>query len=252
MITIKNKAIANIKSLIVEAEANKDKPLPTVIFYHGFQSAKENNLTLAFLLAEQNYRIILPDALYHGERSKNLTSEELSLAFWEIILANINELEEIKNELKSRNLILDNRIGVSGTSMGGVTAASLLKQYDWIKTGAVLMGSPNLVDFGEKLINDFNKTAKKEIGVNEKEDVLNQLKPFDLSKDIEALQNRPLLFWHGVKDNVVPMQHSEAFVTKLRGSSYTGEVKMLKEAERGHHLSRYSILETVKWFVDHL
>lgn len=252
MITIENKVIANIESLIIEAEENKEIPLPTIVFYHGFQSAKENNLTLAFLLAKENYRVILPDALYHGERSKNLTSEELSLAFWEIILANINELEDIKNELKSQDLILDNRIGVSGTSMGGVTAASLLKQYEWIKTGAVLMGSPNLVDFGEILINDYNRTAKKEISLNEKEDVLNQLKPFDLSKDIATLNNRPLLFWHGVKDNVVPMQHSEEFVTKLRGSSYTGEVKMLKEAERGHHLSRYSILETVKWFVNHL
>ncbi|HLR60126.1 MAG TPA: prolyl oligopeptidase family serine peptidase [Pseudogracilibacillus sp.] len=252
MITIENKEIANIKSLIIEADKNKGKPLPTVIFYHGFQSAKENNLTLAFLLAKENYRIILPDALYHGERSENLTSDELSLAFWEIISANITELEEIKKELYNKSLILDNRIGVSGTSMGGVTSASLIKQYDWIKTGAILMGSPNLVDFGEELITEYNKTSKNEISVSEKEKVLNELKPFDLSKDIKAVNNRPLLFWHGVKDNVVPIEHSEKFVAKLKESSYTSEVKMLKEAERGHHLSRYSILETVKWFVKHL
>src|SRR5699024_10372573 len=155
MITIENKIIANIKSLVIETKENKNKPLPTVIFYHGFESAKENNLTFAYLLAKEQYRVILPDSLYHGERSKNLTNEEL---------------------------ILDNRIGVSGTSMGGITTASLLKQYDWIKTGVVLMGSPNLVDFGNLLIKDFNKTAKNQISLNEKEKVLNQLKPFDLSK----------------------------------------------------------------------
>src|SRR5699024_3488774 len=104
MITIENKEIANIKSLIIEADKNKGKPLPTVIFYHGFQSAKENNLTLAFLLAKENYRIILPDALYHGERSENLTSDELSLAFWEIISANITEIDRKSTRLKSSHV----------------------------------------------------------------------------------------------------------------------------------------------------
>src|SRR5699024_6759860 len=155
MITIENKIIANIKSLVIETKENKNKPLPTVIFYHGFESAKENNLTFAYLLAKEQYRVILPYSIYYGERSKNLT---------------------IKNELTHDGLILDNRIGVSGTSMGGITTASLLKQYDWIKTGVVLMGSPNLVDFGNLLIKDFNKTAKNQISLNEKEKVLNQLK----------------------------------------------------------------------------
>src|SRR5699024_84106 len=182
MITIDNKIIANIKSLVIEKKENKNKPLPTVIFYHGFESAKENNLTFSYLLSKKQYQVILQYSLYYNEKNKNLTNEELSHSIWEVILANITELEDIKNELTHDGLILDNRIGVSGTSMCGITTASLLKQYDWIKTGVVLMGSPNLVDFGNLLIKDFNKTAKNQISLNEKEKVLNQLKPFDLSK----------------------------------------------------------------------
>src|SRR5699024_4692704 len=82
------------------------------------------------------------------------------------------------------------------------------------------------------LIKNFNKTAKNQISLNEKEKTLNQLKPFDLSKDMASLNNRPILFWHGAKDNVVPMSHSEEFVTKLKNSTYTGEVEMLKELNR--------------------
>src|SRR5699024_2733353 len=122
----------------------------------------------------------------------------------------------------------------------------------WIKTGVVLMGSTNLVDFGNLLIKNFNKTAKNQISLNEKEKTLNQLKPFDLSKDMASLNNRPILFSHGAKDNVVPMSHSEEFVTKLTNSTYHGEVEMLTELNRDHHYSRYSILEAVKWFVKHL
>src|SRR5699024_12731847 len=102
------------------------------------------------------------------------------------------ELEAIKNEVNHDRLMLDNRIVVSGTSMGGITTASLLKQDDWINTGLVLMGSPNLVDFCNLLNKDFNKTAKNQISLNEKEKVLNQLKPFDLSKDMASLNNRPI------------------------------------------------------------
>src|SRR5690625_6288257 len=99
MITIENKIIANIKSLVIETKENKNKPLPTVIFYHGFESAKENNLTFAYLLAKEQYRVILPDSLYHGVRSKNLTNEELSIVFWVVIFANINEIIDIINKL---------------------------------------------------------------------------------------------------------------------------------------------------------
>src|SRR5690625_5216368 len=103
MITIENKIIANIKSLVIETKENKNKSLPTVIFYHGFESAKENNLTFAYLLAKEQYRVILPDSLYHGERSKNLTNDELSLAFWEVILAYITEIEDIQYVYTNEN-----------------------------------------------------------------------------------------------------------------------------------------------------
>src|SRR5699024_1756407 len=171
---------------------------------------------------------------------------------WETILANIDELKKIKAALEKDNLILNNRIGVAGTSMGGVTTTALLKEYKWIKTGVVLMGSPELTNFGSQLIDSFNKTSEEKISEEEETEVLNQLIPFDLSKNIKSLNNRPLMFWHGELDDIVPINQSESFVELLKKSSYSGEVKMLKEKNRGHHLSRYSILETVRWFVKHL
>src|SRR5690625_7518133 len=105
------------------------------------------------------------------------------------------------------------------------------------------MGSPNLVDFGNLIIKDFNKTAKNQISLNEKEKVLNQLKPFDLSKDMASLNNRPILFWHGAKDDVVPITNFEEFVDKLNNNNYNGEVVMLKDINIDHYRSRYYILK---------
>src|SRR5699024_1625992 len=109
---------------------------------------------------------------------------------------------------------------------------SLFIKYYWIKIGVVFMGSSNLVNFGNLLIKDFNKTAKNQISLNEKEKVLNQLKPFDLSKDMASLNNRLILFWHGAKDDVVPITHSEEFVANLKNSTYTGEIEMLKDLNK--------------------
>ena len=40
----------------------------TVFFLHGHLSAKEHNLHYAYQLVKQGIRVILPDAIYHGER----------------------------------------------------------------------------------------------------------------------------------------------------------------------------------------
>src|SRR5699024_2988148 len=105
---------------------------------HGFTSAKEHNLPFAYLLATKGYRVILPDSKHHGEREGNITVEKRELSFWNIVLQNINDLNTLKNALDEMDLILNNRIGIAGTSMGGITAASALTQYDWIQSSAVL------------------------------------------------------------------------------------------------------------------
>src|SRR5699024_2084919 len=47
------------------------------------------------------------------------------------------------------------RIGVSGLSMGGITTNAALTQYDWIKSAAVLMGTPSPIAFTEWLLKNY-------------------------------------------------------------------------------------------------
>ena len=59
-----------------------DEQTPVVIFLHGFLSAKEHNLHYAYQFVQQGIRVILPDALLHGERSNQLTEDQMNFNFW--------------------------------------------------------------------------------------------------------------------------------------------------------------------------
>lgn len=253
MISVFRKNIQSVPCLIVVDHVREHEALPIVMYYHGFTSAKEDNLPFAYLLAEKGYRIILPDSMYHGDREIDISATKKQISFWDIIMQNVIELGDIKNDLEEEGLILDNRFGVAGTSMGGITTAAALTQFPWINVAAVLMGSPKITTYAKTLVNSIQKEGDLPITDNMIDQLYEQLKHYDLSKHIETLQERPLLFWHGENDAVVPFDHSYTFYEDAK-SFYSKQenLQFLKESNRGHKVSRYGMLETVKWFTKHL
>lgn len=250
MIGIYNENINEIPSLIIVEESKKEEALPLFIYSHGFTSAKEHNLPIAYLLAESGYRVILPDSIYHGEREiENMSTKEKSFKFWNIVLKNIEELAVIKEYFAERNLILGDRIGLAGTSMGGITTAAALTTYDWIQVSAVLMGTPKMVQFSKELIASIEKSGSLPISEDELEVLYETLSHYDLSKQPEKLNDRPLLFWHGENDQLVPYYHSHEFYQEVNPLyENQSNIKFISEANQDHKVSRYAILETVNWF----
>src|SRR5699024_9490991 len=235
---------------------NHDKELealPTVIYSHGFTSAKEHNLPLAYLLAEKGFRVILPDSKYHGEREQAPSDLKRQLSFWDIVMQNVKELQIIKDKLDEEGLIMEQKIGLAGTSMGGITTSAALTKYSWINTAAILMGTPKLTDYANLLVENLVKTEKLPIPEKEIERLKNQIKTYDLSLQMEKLMQRPLMFWHGEKDSVVPFDLSYTFFKEVKKQYKNRDnIKFIKEKDRDHKVSRFAIIETVNWFESHL
>ncbi|WP_067730689.1 esterase [Oceanobacillus damuensis] len=253
MIGIYKENIESIPSLIIVHSDKKEEALPTVTYYHGFTSAKEHNLPLAYLLAEKGYRVILPDSMYHGEREPNVPALKKQISFWEIVMRNVQELQTIKNFLDKQQLLLDNRFGVAGTSMGGITTSAALTQYPWIKTAAILMGSPKITTFAKTLVESFKKMGDLPVTDEMIESMYKRLEKMDLSLQPEKLNDRPLLFWHGENDSVVPFDHSFTFFDETVQLYKNKEhIHFIKEPNTDHKVTRHAILETVKWFEKHL
>lgn len=254
MININHGFTNNIPYLHVVHRDLKDDKLPVVLFIHGFTSAKEHNLHYAYYLAARGFRVILPEAPLHGERFANVTDAELDLSFWEVVLSTIQELEHFVTNFSQKGLIDNERIGVAGTSMGGIVTLGALTQYNWIKVAVSLMGSPTYVSLAKSQIKAIEKKGQDlSITQEEVEQLYTNLEKFDLSKRIESLQNRPLLFWHSETDDVVPFEPTYKFFIKAK-AYYTDskKIKFIHDETSGHKVSRKGVLETVRWFESYL
>jgi fermentation-respiration switch protein FrsA (DUF1100 family) len=82
VIIVEKSLLKNNPHLHIVNKSEQQRKLPFIIFNHGFTSAKEHNLHYAYLLAEKGFRVILPEAIYHGERGQGLTEKNLYSHFW--------------------------------------------------------------------------------------------------------------------------------------------------------------------------
>lgn len=254
MIEIHKETVGEIPLLHVVKSVHKNEKMPFIIFVHGFTSAKEHNLHYAYLLAEKGFRVILPDADLHGEREREVTREERMMEFWNIVIKTINELELLKNAFAEKELIQLDKIGIVGTSMGGMITLGSLTQYSWIKVAVSLMGTPSFEQFARQLI---AKVRQEGIEIpysdDELEHYFTQLRNYDLSQKPDLLNERPLLFWHGKQDPVVPFQPTYKFYKQLTSNEkYKDVVEFIADPMAGHKVTRQGLLKTVEWFERHL
>src|SRR5690625_750764 len=253
MIQITKEFIRDIPILNVCETQKNEQALPTVVYYHGFNGEKESSLTIAYKIAENGYRVILPDSHLHGERQKNILATELDLSFWDIVIQNIKELAHVKEFLTEKNLSVPERIGIGGTSMGGITTYGALKAYDWIKVAVSLMGTPKMTAYTNLLIDEFNASNEQKVTDSESREAIEKLAKFDLSLHPAKLNERPLLIWHGREDGIVPSEHDQSFYEEVKSHYKNQEhIQFIHEKGRSHHISRLSIAETARWFCKYL
>ena len=70
MISIEERQFGAVSTLIVTPSGQEQILLPTVFVYHGWTHRKESELMLANFLAKAGFRVVLPDAKYHGKTSR--------------------------------------------------------------------------------------------------------------------------------------------------------------------------------------
>ncbi|GEK33656.1 prolyl oligopeptidase family serine peptidase [Kurthia sibirica] len=252
---INHETWGNIPLLHLYNEETANENTPIVIFLHGFESAKEHNLHYAYNYVTSGMRVIMPDAILHGERAEDLDAIQLSMRFWEIVLTNIEELNYIKQQLVDKGLYTHGKIGVSGTSMGAITTLGCLTVYPWIDAAAVMMGTPNYVELAKNQLQQVADLGLK-LPMNEAEleKMYETLDFFDISKKPELLANRPVFFWHGKKDHTVPYEPAHRFY-KNSMEQYAANPQRwqhMTSKSAGHQVNRTGMLANVQWFADYL
>lgn len=208
-ISQRKRMIGDIPILEIAPEETRNESLPLIVYYHGWQSSKELTLTQGKYLAKLNCRVILPDAMNHGER-KHPISKIPSKTFWESIHSNVLEFGYIVYYFKERHLIKDDKIGIGGVSMGGITTCALLTHHPEINVAACVMGSPQLEKYRERIAGHASQLDL--YFPNDYKELWSWIPKYDLSQQPDLINGRPFLIWHGIHDNVIPYDHAKEFV----------------------------------------
>ena len=225
-ISIRHRYIAKIPALEVTTEEQKNEALPLIVYYHGWQSAKARKL------AHEGFRVILPDAMNHGERKTGPISTIPSITFWSSIQYNLIEFPVIIHHFHKLALIKENWIGVGGVSMGGITTSALITQHPEIEAAACLMGTPYPARYIQRVIQrakEFAIFVPKDLPL-----LLSWVHQYDLSQTPERLQERPMLFWHGTEDEKIPYEDMADFEQLVSGKTYARNTQFITEVGERH------------------
>lgn len=223
----------------------REQPLPTLFFFHGYLSSKEVYSYFGYALAAAGFRVILPDALMHGARYDGDDAHRLR-HFWDILQSNIQELPDYVDAYRQRGLIADERIGVCGASLGGMSALGCMARYPWISSVAAFMGSGYFSTLSQTL---YPPVVAAEEGA---EQVLRKLSAtlaeYDVSSRLETLAGRPLLLWHGDADDVVPAAESARLSQTLKARHLDSNLTYLTEAGVKHRITPSALQAGVDFF----
>lgn len=241
MISLKTIEINGLPVLEVFPSDKEFDTLPTVVFYHGWTSQKESAMINGYELAKRGFRALLPESYLHGERKSDSTAVQNNIDFWDVVIHNLREVSPLIEAYQAKGLVDENRIGIAGLSMGGITTSAALTQYPWIKAAAVLMGSPSPILFSKWLLD--SKWAK-ETTVDLSEEKINEitapLESISLNAKPEKIAEKPLYFWHGTEDDLVPYALTKSFYDKIKHEEYAKNV-YLQTTVGGTHKVPYTV-----------
>lgn len=252
MIRVKQLTIDTIPLVELVLEEKDTEVLPTVVFYHGWTSTKESVLVNGYELAKRGIRAILPEAYLHGERDETGKALEDQTVFWRVVSQNITELPSIYNWYVQQGRTDPSRFGVSGLSMGGITTCALLTQFDFIHSAVVLMGSPSPVLFTNWLLQSKwveGKPTTEDISTTEAfQEQLQRLHPIALNERPEKIAGRPVHFWHGTDDELVPFYLTEEFIETISSQTYAQNVSFSVGHGLGHKVPYRVSVEMADYF----
>lgn len=225
------------------------QPLPTVVLFHGYTSSKELNTFLAYMLARRGCRVVLPEADLHGERYDGDEDRRLR-RFWDILGTSIDELPACCEHYRSRGLVDGGRIGVAGTSMGGFAALGCMVRYPWIRATAAYMASGYFLELSRTLYPPLGSYGPANAAEHARR--MRRLAGDEVAGRLERIADRPLLLWHGQRDDIVPYGESERLREELAERGLDKRLEFIGDPRGVHKLSMAASVAGVEFFARHL
>ena len=190
-----------------------------VVFFHGWNSCKEEVEQYIRWLGRAGFVAVAPDMLYHGQRRAPdfrdlFTPESFAASMFRVVRTGVSELSSIIDLVEGGGLarlpgiggdsnqaleIDCARLGVAGISMGGHTAFMAAVFDDRVRAAAPLIGNPDWL----------TDTAPIAALPKPESEVLAEMEACDPLSHYQRFFDRALLIQNGGDDNIVPPAGSQ-------------------------------------------
>jgi dipeptidyl aminopeptidase/acylaminoacyl peptidase len=218
------------------------EPVGTVVLYHGWGSTMDSYKFFASLISNWQYRVIIPELPWHGERGSLNYFDETTLQahFWSVVFQGVQEAEEIISELSQNT---DSTITIIGHSMGGFVTAGAIAKHQKVHSAVVINGSCAWVRFEE--------LYREKLGLNPMEaSEKNALQQSDPLSHIGLNPDKSLLLLHCQEDTTVPIDCQRYFVNAMSNEDGRTDHIQLIEYPGVNHQITLGMLQKIKEFLD--
>lgn len=233
-IKIDHKVVEGIPCLIFRPKGEQGT-LATIIYYHGWCSCKEALRFQAMSIASFGYQVIVPDALYHGERGR-LDYEDmgvLQMHFWEIVSKNVEESNVLISYAKTYLHANREQIYLLGESMGAITVSGILSVNSDVAGIAGFNGC-----FSWKQAIESNKLPTS---IEYEQFIMDH----DLGQHSDQVGSREILMLNGRDDETLPFELQQAFFNAVKHLS--DKIELIEFSAVGHRISSSMLENFITW-----
>lgn len=236
----------NFKILSPNYIKNTSK-LPIIFYYHGWSSAVESNIFLGRIFASNEFNVILPEIINHDTRGE-LDYKNISILkkyFWDTVFQTIKEFTYIYNHLIHLGYNSD-KIGVSGSSMGGFISSGIFAENQFVKTMVNINGAVSW----KKAQLEFNFDDEEFVLTNIQKEIINNKDPI---LKMNNLKDRSILILHGDDDETVPIEIQKYSYNELINMNENKENIAIEIFEKINHSKPIDMIKSAyNWFEEKL
>ncbi len=229
--------------------ADNQGKMPLIIMQHGLEANKDSMSELANSFAMQGYVVIVPDALGYGELADgNMRTVS------QILEGTAANFEKVMDFVCMSEAIDENRIGLCGVSLGGLTSLYYAAEGEHeVKVVVSFCATPDFKTFeGAKSVrcyySDKRSAEEKDADkIKAMEESMSSLSPYDklMSKD-----NISLFLMCGAEDQVVPPEGNATFYQQATAAGKN--VGLVVKENQGHSLELDEMYAALAFMVENL
>lgn len=210
-----------------------------VIFYHGWSSRAEFQLTKAGILALYGYTVFIPEAVNHGERGALADYYQVKDydIFWNTIFQNIKEYPSLDSFVKSKGY---DKPYIMGHSMGGMTVLGIGSTYPTSMKGIVSFNGS-----GDWLLSHLFMEARFGMAVSRDWALYPQLEEKTPLAHVKAMKEIPIFMTNGESDISVDPRGQAHFYEALR--KIGGQGVRITYPRLGHFVTTNMMDDAIQW-----